>query len=65
MEKTGGNAASKTNDAPATSLFILSVRTTTPSLLSGLSGSNERYHTVKIWQRKQCNTHSLVVLGKL
>lgn len=64
MEKTGGNAASKTNDATMTSLLISSVRTTTPAVLFGLSGSNERYHTVKIWQRKQCTTHSLVVLDK-
>lgn len=40
-----------------TSLFITSVRTTTPPVLFGLSGGNGKYHTVKIWQRKQYNTH--------
>lgn len=64
MEKTGGNAASKANDATTASLFIANVRATTSLVLFGLSGSNGKPHAVNIWQRKQYNTHSLVVLGK-
>jgi len=64
MKKTGGNAASKANDATTASLFIANARTTASLVLFGLSGSNGKSHAVNICQRKQYNTCSLVVLGK-
>lgn len=64
MEKIGGNAASKANDATTASLFIANARATTSLVLFSLSGSNGKPHTVNIWQRKQYNIQSLVVLSK-
>lgn len=64
MEKTGGNAASKANDANTASLFIANARATTSIVLFGVSGRNGKPHTFTIWQSKQYNTCSLVVLGK-
>lgn len=64
MEKIGGNAASKANDATTASLFIANARATTSLVVFGLSGSNGKPPTVNIWQRKQYNTRSPVVLGK-
>lgn len=64
MEKIGGSATSKDNDATTASLFIANARATTSLVLFGLSGSNGKPHAVNIWQRKQYNTRSLAVLGK-